>query len=115
MNASKGLHLRFVVAHLNHQLRGKSAEEDAQFVRDFAAGLSLPCVVKELDIQKIADQTKCSIEEAARTERYRFFLEAAREQGATLIALGHTADDNAETILHRIIRGAGAVGLGEYP
>ncbi|MEK6622870.1 MAG: tRNA lysidine(34) synthetase TilS [Planctomycetota bacterium] len=115
MNASKGLRLRFVVAHLNHQLRGKSAEEDAQFVRDFAAGLSLPCVVKELDIQKIADQTKYSIEEAARTERYRFFLDAAREQGATLIALGHTADDNAETILHRIIRGAGAVGLGGIP
>ena len=115
INASKGLHLRFVIAHLNHQLRGKAAEEDAQFVRDFAAGLSVPCVVKEVDVQKIADQTKCSIEEAARTERYRFFLEAAREQGATLIAIGHTADDNAETVLHRIIRGAGAVGLGGIP
>ncbi len=115
MNAAKGLRLRFVVAHLNHKLRGKDAEEDAQFVRDFAAGLSLPCKVKEVDVQKIADQTKCSIEEAARTERYRFFEEVAREQGATLIALGHTADDNAETVLHRIIRGSGAVGLGGIP
>ena len=115
INAAKGLHLRFVIAHLNHQLRGKAAEEDAQFVRDSAAGLSFPYVVKEVDVQKIADQTKCSIEEAARTERYRFFQEAAREQGTTLIALGHTADDNAETVLHRIIRGAGAVGLGGIP
>ena len=115
INAAKCLRLRFVVAHLNHQLRGKSAEEDAQFVRDFAAGLSLSCMVKEVDVQRIADQTKCSIEEAARTERYRFFLAAAREQGATLIALGHTADDNAETVLHRIVRGAGAVGVGGIP
>ncbi len=115
MNTLKNLHIRFVVAHLNHQLRGKSAEEDAQFVRDFATRLSLPCMVKEADVQKMADQTKCSIEETARTERYRFFLEAAREQNATLIALGHTADDNAETVLHRIIRGAGIIGLGGIP
>lgn len=115
INAARELRLRFTIAHLNHKLRGKAAEEDAQFVRDFAAGLSLPCKVKEVDIQKIASQTKCSIEEAARTERYRFFEETAREQGATLIALGHTADDNAETVLHRIIRGSGAVGLGGIP
>jgi len=115
INASKGLHLRLLVAHLNHQLRGKSAGEDAQFVQDFAAKLSLPCMVKEADIQKIAEQTKCSIEEAARIERYRFFQEAAREHNATLIALGHTADDNVETVLHRIIRGTGTVGLGGIP
>ena len=115
INALKDLHIRLLVAHLNHQLRGRSAEEDAQFVQDFAVRLSLPCMVKEVDIQRIADQTKCSIEEAARIERYRFFQEVAREHNATLIALGHTADDNVETVLHRMIRGAGTVGLGGIP
>ena len=115
INALKNLRIRLLVAHLNHRLRGKSAEEDVQFVQNFAARLSLPCMVKEVDIQKIADQAKHSIEESARIERYRFFQNVAREHNATLIALGHTADDNAETVLHRIIRGAGTVGLGGIP
>jgi len=115
INATKGLRLRLLVAHLNHQLRGKAAGEDAQFVQDFAAKLSLPCMVKEVDVQRTADQTKCALEEAARTERYRFFQDAAREHNATLVALGHTADDNVETVLHRIIRGTGTVGLGGIP
>lgn len=73
INLVKNLHLRLFIAHLNHQLRGSSSEEDAQFVRNLSKDLSLPFILKKVNIQKIADQTKCSIEETARRERYNFF------------------------------------------
>ncbi|MCF6153647.1 MAG: tRNA lysidine(34) synthetase TilS [Candidatus Brocadia sp.] len=115
INSVKNLHLRLSIAHLNHQLRGISSEEDAQFVRNLSKDLSLPFIFKSVNIQKIADQTKCSIEETARRERYNFFLESAQEYTASTIAIGHTADDNIETLLHRIIRGTGMAGLAGIP
>ena len=115
INIAKNLHLHLCIAHLNHQLRGKQAEEDAQFVQDLSKSLSLPCILKTVDIQKIAEQTKCSIEEAARIERYKFFMEVSQSYHASAVVIGHTADDNAETILHRIIRGTGIQGLRGIP
>lgn len=115
INAAKSLHLRFHVAHLNHQLRGKASEEDAQFVQNLSNTLSLPFILKSVNIQKIAAETKRSIEETARRERYAFFIESAEKYHASAIVLGHTADDNAETLLHRIIRGTGTLGLGGIP
>ena len=75
INSAKNLHLRFYVAHLNHQLRGKSSEEDAQFTENVSKELSLPFILKNVNIQEIAAQTKRSIEETARIERYAFFKE----------------------------------------
>ncbi len=115
INSTKELHLRLLVAHLDHQLRGKSSEEDAQFVQNLSKSLSLPFILKSVNIQKIADQTKSSVEETARRERYKFFMESSQKYNAPLIAVGHTADDNVETILHRIIRGTGILGLGGIP
>jgi len=115
INSAKNLHLSLFLAHLNHQLRGKSSEEDAQFVQKLSNNLSLPFIQKNVNIQKIAAQTKRSIEEAARRERYKFFMESAQEYRASAIVLGHTADDNAETLLHRVIRGTGTLGLGGIP
>lgn len=115
INAAKNLHLRLSLAHLNHQLRGKSSEEDAQFVQNLSNDLSLPFILKSVNIQKIAAQTKRSIEETARRERYAFFLESAQRYRASAVVLGHTADDNTETLLHRIIRGTGTLGLGGIP
>lgn len=115
INLVKGLHLRLFIAHLNHRLRGRSSEEDAQFVQNLSKNLSLPFILKSTDIQTIAGQTKGSIEEVARRERYKFFMESAQEHNASLVAVGHTADDNAETMLHRIIRGTGILGLGGIP
>lgn len=115
INSAKNLHLRLLVAHLNHQLRGLSSEEDAQFVRNLSKDLSLPFIVKTADIQKIANQIKRSVEETARMERYKFFMESAEEYTASAVAIGHTADDNIETLLHRIIRGTGTPGLGGIP
>ncbi len=100
------------VAHLNHLVRGKESEEDAQFVSDLAKKFKLSVITERRDIKEIARERKMSLEEAAREERYKFFESAAKRVGANVIAVGHNADDNAETILHRIIRGTGIVGLG---
>lgn len=115
LNSEKNLRLRLYVAHLNHQLRRNFSEEDALFVQNLSKELSLPFILKSVNIQKIAAETKLSVEETARKERYAFYLEAARSHNASHIATGHTADDNAETLLHRIIRGTGVLGLGGIP
>ncbi len=115
INLTKNLHLRLFAAHLNHQLRGESSEKDEQFVHDLSKDLSLPFLLKSVNIQEIANQTKRSIEEAARIERYKFFGELSQRHNAAAVALGHTADDNAETLIHRIIRGAGLLGLEGIP
>lgn len=99
------------VAHLNHLIRGKESEEDAQFVSDLAKKFKLSFITESMDIKEIARKRKMSLEEAAREERYKFFESAAKRVGANVIAVGHNADDNAETILHRIIRGTGIAGV----
>ena len=115
INLAKNLHLRLFVAHINHQLRGKSSEKDAQFVQNLSKDLSLPFLLKSVNVQEIANQTKRSIEETARIERYKYFGELSQRHNVAIVALGHTADDNAETVIHRIIRGTGLMGLGGIP
>lgn len=115
INLRKNLRLRLLVAHFNHQLRGGSSEEDEQFVRNLSKDLSLPFFLKRTDIKKISDQIKNSIEETARRERYEFFDELSQAQHAVSVVVGHNADDNVETLLHRIIRGTGLRGLGGIP
>ncbi|PLS79048.1 MAG: tRNA lysidine(34) synthetase TilS [Chloroflexi bacterium] len=102
--------LRFHVAHLDHQLRPESAA-DARFVADTAAGWDLPITLAQADIAAISRRERTGIEATARTVRLRFLLETAHGIGATTIALGHTADDQAETVLLRLLRGAGPSGL----
>ncbi|OQZ01757.1 MAG: tRNA lysidine(34) synthetase TilS [Candidatus Brocadia sp. UTAMX2] len=115
LNSAKSLCLSLFLAHLNHQLRGKSSEEDAQFVQALSNELSLPFILKSVNIETIAIRTKRSIEETARRERYKFFLESAQGYNASAVVTGHTADDNTETILHRLIRGTGTLGLSGIP
>jgi tRNA(Ile)-lysidine synthase len=95
------------VAHVNHQLRGAESDADEAFVRELAAGLGLECRVKSLDIAALGG----NLESTARRVRYAFFAEVAALVGATWIATGHTADDQAETVLHRLVRGTGIQGL----
>lgn len=104
---SLGLH----VFHLNHKLRGAEAEEDARFVADFAASLGLPATIESLDVPALMRAEKLSLEEAARKARYRVIDRLAGELGFTKVALGHHADDQVETFLMRLIRGAGLEGL----
>ena len=99
------------VAHLNHSIRGRESDEDEQFVTALAGKYGVPLITEKRDIVEVARERKISLEEAARDERYKFFECAAEKVGVNVIAVGHNADDNAETILHRIIRGAGITGV----
>ena len=99
------------LAHLNHQLRGAAADEDERFCRELAAGLGLPIEVERADVRALAREQGRSIEDAARTARYEFLERAANALGAECIAVAHTRDDQAETFLLRLIRGAGPRGL----
>jgi tRNA(Ile)-lysidine synthase len=103
------------LAHFNHQLR-PSAARDEQFCRDLAARLGLPVAVDAVDVRAYAASERLSIEDAARRARYAFLHRAAEDAGASRIAVGHTRDDQAETFLLKLIRGAGLAGLGGiYP
>ncbi len=99
------------IAHLNHSIRGRESDEDEQFVTTLSEKYGVPLIVEKRGIIEIARERKISLEEAARDERYKFFESAAEKTGANVIAVGHNADDNAETILHRIIRGTGVTGV----
>ncbi len=102
--------LRLHVAHLDHRLRPESAD-DAQFVAQLAEEWGLPATMGSEDVAAHARRTKTGLEAAARELRYRFLAQAARATQARTIALGHTADDQAETVLLRLLRGAGPGGL----
>ena len=99
------------VAHFNHQLRGDEADGDERFCEQLAADLGLPFEAGRADVAGLARAAGRSIEDAARTARYAFLQEAADRTDAAAIAVGHTQDDQAETFLLRLIRGAGPAGL----
>jgi tRNA(Ile)-lysidine synthase len=99
------------LAHFNHRLR-PTAGRDEQFCRDFAGEVGLPLVVDCTDVGAYAAAERLSIEDAARRARYGFLHRVARDAGADGIAVGHTRDDQAETLLLKLIRGAGLTGLG---
>ena len=98
-------------AHLNHRLRGAESEADAEFVADTFERLGVPFTVDGADVAAYRRRHRLSLEDAARRVRYSFLSDAATEHGADAIALGHTADDQAETVLMHIIRGSGLDGL----
>ncbi len=108
---SKRYCLSLEVAHFNHQLRGAESDGDEQFVRAFARKLKLHCRVERGDVRAYASAEHLNLEVAARTLRYRFFHALLESGAATKIALGHTANDQAETFLMRLLRGAGTRGL----
>ena len=104
-----GLSLRG--AHLDHGLRGDAGAADAAFVADVFDAAGMPCDVEKADVAAYRTAHRLSLEQAAREVRYAFLARAYREQGADAIALGHTADDQAETILMHVVRGSGLTGL----
>jgi tRNA(Ile)-lysidine synthase len=109
---------RLVVAHARHDLRDGLAEDpaglDAEFVQKLAEDLQLRCIVKRLAVRQAVTAGE-GIEAAARRLRYAFLTAAAEECGARVVATAHTADDQVETILHRLLRGTGLAGLSGIP
>ena len=99
------------IAHLDHDLRGDAGHADADFVRAFAVSRCVSSVIERADVAGRAAAERTSMEVAARRARYDFLARAARSAGASLIALAHQADDQAETVLLRLIRGTGIAGL----
>jgi len=101
---------RMVIAHLDHELRPES-KADAESVRSAAERMDLPFVTEQADVRAFAENHRLSLEEAARAVRYRFLFRIAEEQGAQAVAVGHTANDQVETILMHLLRGSGLFGL----
>lgn len=110
-----GLQIKTYVAHVNHMLRGKESEEDACSVKEFAEKLSLPYFTENVDVRSYQKSSGLSLQEAAREVRYAFFERTARRMGADKVALGHHADDQAETLLLNLLRGTGLSGLKGIP
>lgn len=105
------LGIRLHLAHLDHGLRGAESEADAEYVRELARALDVPATVERRDAQAYRAAHHCSLEEAAREVRYTFLAETAHALGASAVAVAHTADDQAETLLLHLIRGTGLGGL----
>ncbi len=99
------------VTHFNHQLRGVESDADEAFCREAASALELPFEAGRADVAALARRSGRSIEDAARSARYAFFIEMADRLRADVVAVGHSADDQAETFLLRLLRGAGPRGL----
>ncbi|MBI4718377.1 MAG: tRNA lysidine(34) synthetase TilS [Planctomycetes bacterium] len=111
LNRVAGWHLRLHVAHLHHGLRGADADADAAFVQAAADALGVGCTVESRNVADLAQSKSAGVEETGRDERFLFFERVCLQAGANIVAVGHHADDNAETILHRILRGTGLRGL----
>ena len=107
----EGLGLRLHGAHLDHGIRGPDSSADAEFVGETFRQLGIQGTLRKVDVLSFAERQRLSMEEAAREMRLDFLAEVALRQCAWGVALGHTSDDQAETVLMRILRGAGTRGL----
>ena len=110
--ALHALGFRPSVAHLHHGIRGRAADRELRFVQRLARRLKLPFVSRKVDVPAVAVRKRISIEMAARDARRAFFKSVAARRKVSIVATAHTADDQAETVLLRLCRGAGLRGLG---
>jgi tRNA(Ile)-lysidine synthase len=101
---------RLELAHFNHQLRGRESDDDQEFVMQMADGLGLPCTLGAPGPGQLVAGGE-GLEAQARAARYQFLQRTAEAAGARYVVTAHTADDQAETVLHHVLRGTGLAGL----
>mgnify|MGYP005835735917 CR=1 FL=1 len=111
LSAKHRMGLRLHLAHLHHMIRGAEADEDQRFVEALAERLAVPYDVGRENVPELSRQRKRSVEEVGRQARYEFLRHVADRVGARTVAVGHTADDQAETVLAHLLRGCGLQGL----
>lgn len=109
------LDLELTAAHLDHMLRGEDSAADADWVKSLCGRLDVPCIIERKDISAAKVESQRTLEESAREARYEFLRRTALENRCSEIAVAHTADDQAETVLHHILRGTGLSGLRGIP
>lgn len=115
-NLSDDLGITLLVAHFDHQLRGAESEADSEFVAGLARESGLEFAITRENVAQAAQESDWNLEDAARRLRYGFFQRLIEKGRATRIAVAHTADDQAETVLAHLFRGTGLTGLaGIYP
>ncbi len=105
------LQLECHVVTLDHQLRGQAGAEDAEYVEQFCRTHNVSCTRGQADVQAVSRANKVSIEEAARIARYQFIAQVAEQHHIQIVATGHHAGDQAETVLLHLLAGTGAKGL----
>lgn len=112
---AESLPVRLAVGHYDHGLRPHEAAADAAWVESLCCSLNVPCIVGRGEQRSGATGQAKASEESARNLRYEFLIRTAEECGAAWIATAHTADDQAETVLHHLLRGTGMAGLSGIP
>ncbi len=115
MELKNSFRIDLAVAHINHQLRGEESDEDQRFVEKRAQDYGIECFVHSADVKAFMVEHKVSLQVGAREIRYKFFETVKILKNFTKIATAHNANDNAETVLHNLLRGSGAGGLGGIP
>jgi len=113
MRRRKEMRIRLCAGHLHHGMRGADADEDEALVRETAKRWGVQFIARHVDVPALAEKRRVGVEHAGRRARYD--QAACQEVGANKVALGHHADDVAETVLHRIMRGTGIRGLAGIP
>ena len=110
-NLKKEYNLSVFVANVNHLIRGEESDRDSNFVKSICKAADVECFYREYDVVNIAKERKIGEEECGRILRYEFFDEISKKLGGAKVATAHNLNDNAETVLFRLIRGSSAQGL----
>lgn len=104
--------LSVYVANVNHMIRGEESDRDSNFVKSVCKAADVKCFYREYDVPSICKERKIGEEECGRIVRYEFFDEISKQLGGAKIATAHNLNDNAETVLFRLVRGSSTHGLG---